>query len=527
MFYRINTGLSIGKKYLVWGIAFLVLTMLLIPGCEKKVAVFQLSDLSINSSQIVGGDDVNVGVSVTNIGTSEGSTTISFILDDIYIGEQSVTLASGTSQNVSIVAKQDQPGEHTFSVSIPELPPEQMPKAIITPAVTKLNQSFKVLKPAAFTLSDLKLSQIKIEPGANVTVSADLSNTGEVIGEYLVTLKMDGKEVDSKNISLEGERNQNIDFTLNSDVPGSHEVAVDDLTQSFTILKPAEFKTSTLTLSPESVTASWSSTITVDVTNIGEIKGDYDVTLKVNSIDFETKTVSLEGGAFDTVSFLVLKDVGGNYSIRVDDLLDILSVQDGVLPIYHVGDQWVYRETDDGTVYTNTQTVIGEELYNGIECYVIKIEYAPKYKGFFSEVTAWVNKATNDPVMMQMTVDISGITMNETDIYTYSLYSLFDKFWPLKVGNEVTKPCSVQVVIEGAGQSSTETYNGTRTFKIDKIETIKVNAGEFRCFKMLVSEDGEVVEEQWYSDKTQNTVKVASKDGKHAIELLSYSIQGN
>ncbi|MFC2041800.1 CARDB domain-containing protein [Chloroflexota bacterium] len=91
--------------------------------------------------------------------------------------------------------------------------------------------------------------------------------------------------------------------------------------------KPAEFNTEALVISPTEVTKGRSSTVTVDVTNIGEIEGDYQVTLRVNDEIAETKKVTLAAGATETVSFTLLEEEPGTYVVNVDGLSGTLVVK--------------------------------------------------------------------------------------------------------------------------------------------------------------------------------------------------------
>ena len=252
-----------------------------ITGCEKKIPVFQLSNLVVGPSQIVGGDTASFSVTVTNTGNAEGVTTVSFTQDSTAVGSQSVTLLPAASQDVTITAIQDQPGLHTVAVNAANQPFTPNKKTT-TPIVSDLSQDFTVLKPAEFTLSTMQISEDVVEPGDDITVSAEVSNIGEVPGDYKVTLKMDGEDVDSQTPTVNGGEQQTVSFIVSSKDPGNHDLAAGDLAQSFKVLKPAEFQTSNLKLSPATVTAGWSSTITIDVTNVGEIKGDYSLNLKVN-----------------------------------------------------------------------------------------------------------------------------------------------------------------------------------------------------------------------------------------------------
>ena len=149
---------------------------------------------------------------------------------------------------------------------------------------------------AIFEPSNLTVSPQKVEPGKSATISVDISNTGGAEGTYLVILKIDGVQVDDQNVTVAPEATETVSFTIAKEEPGSYTIDVNGLTATLTVLKalkPAEFKVESLIVSPAEVITGRSSTVTVDVTNIGEIKGDYEVTLRVNDEVTETKKVTL------------------------------------------------------------------------------------------------------------------------------------------------------------------------------------------------------------------------------------------
>jgi hypothetical protein len=83
---------------------------------------------------------------------------------------------------------------------------------------------------------------------------------------------------------------------------------------------PASFVISGMTVSPTEVHANESVTISVTITNTGDLNGSYDVTLKINNSESQIKKVTLDGGQVQTVSFAVTSDTTGEYSIEINGL---------------------------------------------------------------------------------------------------------------------------------------------------------------------------------------------------------------
>jgi len=89
---------------------------------------------------------------------------------------------------------------------------------------------------------------------------------------------------------------------------------------------PAAFETSNLLTSPTDVLTGEPVSIFVNITNLGEVEGTYTVTLKINGVVEETNEVTLAGGATETVTFTVTRNVAGTYHIELDGQTGILKV---------------------------------------------------------------------------------------------------------------------------------------------------------------------------------------------------------
>lgn len=93
-------------------------------------------------------------------------------------------------------------------------------------------------------------------------------------------------------------------------------------------LVPAKFTVSDLSISPSEVTVGEEVKITVKVENVGEMKGTYTLTLKVDEAVEATKDVTLDGGASTAVTFTVKKDKAGTYDVEIDGLKGKLIVKE-------------------------------------------------------------------------------------------------------------------------------------------------------------------------------------------------------
>ncbi|UCD54453.1 MAG: hypothetical protein JSU76_01905 [Dehalococcoidia bacterium] len=90
---------------------------------------------------------------------------------------------------------------------------------------------------------------------------------------------------------------------------------------------PAAFTTSDLSIAPTEVDMGEEVTISVLVTNTGDLSGSYEVTLNIDGTAVATEEVTLAGGASERVTFTTTQDTAGRYSVTIDGLLGTFDVK--------------------------------------------------------------------------------------------------------------------------------------------------------------------------------------------------------
>ena len=174
-----------------------------------------------------------------------------------------------------------------------------------------------------------------------------------------------------------------------------------------------------------------------------------------------------------------------------------------------------------GNEYIVTSEVTGEEFVEGKDCYVMETTFDPPYMGELTSTTNKYDKATFDIVTMDF-------HPTEPDDFTSITYkSDGTPFYPLTVGKEIEKT-ETRTITTG-NSTITKTYDVTASTKtvVEKIEKITVEAGTFKCFKLLkYDEYGVLVQITWRSTETKMfQVKMTDMAEEDAIyELISYSI---
>jgi hypothetical protein len=84
---------------------------------------------------------------------------------------------------------------------------------------------------------------------------------------------------------------------------------------TFEIIRQPKFELSNQTIDPEQVLPGGTVTISVDVTNVGEVRGSYPVVLTIDGVSTDTKVITLDPGESERVTFFVV--VNGKYDIDI------------------------------------------------------------------------------------------------------------------------------------------------------------------------------------------------------------------
>lgn len=96
------------------------------------------------------------------------------------------------------------------------------------------------IAPAAFTPSSLSISPLEATIGDTVSISALVTNTGELEASYTVTLKINGAIAEMREITLAG-GSETVTFTTAADKAGTYSVDVNGLYGSFTVREAPKY----------------------------------------------------------------------------------------------------------------------------------------------------------------------------------------------------------------------------------------------------------------------------------------------
>jgi len=181
-------------------------------------ATFSVSNLTITPNQVREGEPVTISAIVTNNGAESGKYSLVLRIGGVVEGITEITLASGTSQLATSTITKDTAGDYYVEID-------------------GLGGTFTVipLQPAHFTLSNLVIAPERVKQGESITISAVVTNTGEVTGSYSVVLKIKGTVEAIEEVNIGPGGSQRVAFDITKDTPGFYNIDLEGLTGRFVV----------------------------------------------------------------------------------------------------------------------------------------------------------------------------------------------------------------------------------------------------------------------------------------------------
>ena len=180
--------------------------------------------------------------------------------------------------------------------------------------------------PAEFEVVSLDIAPQEVAAGEEVTITVEVENSGGRKDAYTATLTIAGVEEHTKVVEVAPQETEAVLFTVVKDEPGNWAVRVDGLSETFRVLRPAEFTVGNLDISPPVACVGETVTVTADVTNTGEVEGKHSVPLKIDGSEVETRELQLSPGATETVTFSFGEGAIGAHDVTVGELSGLLTV---------------------------------------------------------------------------------------------------------------------------------------------------------------------------------------------------------
>ncbi len=186
------------------------------------------------------------------------------------------------------------------------------------------------LKPAEFTVTDLVINPLQVDVGEPVSISANLTNIGDLSDNCTLSLIINDVIKENQTIRLAGGVSSLVEFTDIESAKGTYSVTLGNLTGTFTV-KEVIPKVSSITLSnmivnPYEVSAGDFVNIKVTAKNTGTEMETFQVELMVDDSLADSATVMLSAGGSRPVEFSVQATTEGIHKVKVNNLFGAFKV---------------------------------------------------------------------------------------------------------------------------------------------------------------------------------------------------------
>lgn len=194
-----------------------------------------------------------------------------------------------------------------------------------------------------FIIKDITLDKMKVAPGENISIFANIENNFYDNGTATFDILMDKKKIDNISISMENFSTKQVNFNVSSNILGIHEIEIMPTSKDTIIhdsfiyvdVTDQEVKTSTtfnykdimidnLTVEPNQTVV-----VTITIENKGKA-GLLPVTLNINNVPDTQQDVYLNFLETRDVKFNITKTEIGQYKVTVNgtDLSKIFFVRE-------------------------------------------------------------------------------------------------------------------------------------------------------------------------------------------------------
>ena len=253
------------------------------------VSKVTLSDLAVNRTEAQVGEPIGITAKVTNNAQDAQSYTFTLTINDSPIQTKTGQLSAGESTSILFEVSEQTTGTYNFKVGA-------------------LNGTFAVTtqaeppKPAEFQVTDLTTDPGVTTPGTAITVSAKVTNVGEVSGTFTADFTVNGQARETKSIQLSGGETATVSFAVTENAKGTYTVAIGSVTGSFTVQEPGRIELTNLAVSPIELWGGQTLTVSARASNTGSSVSSLEIKLKIDGGVVGTKTITLAPGTFISVS---------------------------------------------------------------------------------------------------------------------------------------------------------------------------------------------------------------------------------
>lgn len=309
------SGQSNLKRYLPWIIggaaavfvALLAAVALLFFLLSGKVVV---SGLTTSQDSVTLGQTVVATVKLENQGRLNHDYHLALLVDGKETATRDLSLKGRETREVPIDLTDLSAGDHKISMADYE-------------------KNIRILTPAAFTVADLRVDPPTCTLGESVTLRATIRNTGETAGVYTADAMMDGSSLPSQTVQVEPGSTNDVQITVASAGPGAHSLSLDNSSTNLQVLRPADITVTSWNASSQYVPLNKDLSLTVTLSNAGDIDGTYDLQVWINGEAQPVQSVAVPAQQSVDVPLTYQFTQAGTYEFKTgnDQALTIYAVE--------------------------------------------------------------------------------------------------------------------------------------------------------------------------------------------------------
>jgi len=183
--------------------------------------------------------------------------------------------------------------------------------------------------PAKFTLTDLTIDPPQVYAGESIQISVNVTNIGDLEGNYTVDFKINDLLKSSQNVTLAG--NSTSELVTYSDLEmtaGTYNVTVGDkinlLSGEFIVNIPppdsSKIILSSFVSNPYEIWPNESTTVSAIAENKGTESDKLFIRVTIDDVVVNTTIITMDAGASQTISFVVNSTVEGRHVVKINTL---------------------------------------------------------------------------------------------------------------------------------------------------------------------------------------------------------------
>ncbi|WP_302080009.1 CARDB domain-containing protein [Salinibaculum rarum] len=268
-------------------------------GSAEPRPYFEISGLSPTDKTAIEGESVDVSATVDNIGSEQGTQTVTLDINGSTVETRDVTLGPGSQETVE------------FSLDTASLGAGNYTHGIASDDNGQTGSLTVESREASFTVSELSPTETTVVKGDTINASATVTNEGNAEGTETVTLQAGSTTLASQDVTLSDGAQQEVTFTgvsTNSLAPGTytHGIYANNDSQTGTLTvesRQAAFTVSELDPPGETITVGAEVAIAANVTNDGNSEGTQTVTLQIDGQQYGSEAVTLAPDDQQSVAF--------------------------------------------------------------------------------------------------------------------------------------------------------------------------------------------------------------------------------